>query len=114
MEIYQIRAVVEGGRATADDPRFILVGMDRYLAAGGRVSSDLFGELPDAVLDPESLQAAWRERVQPMIDYLKAEGLALYDEVLDAAGEQNMEVAFDASMIDFGYVEDRLRPGVKP
>ena len=75
---YQIRAVVEGGRATADDPRFILVGMDRYLAAGGRVSSDLFGELPDAVLDPEILQAAWRERVQPMIDHLKAEGLAVY------------------------------------
>ncbi len=75
---YQIRAVVEGGRATADDPRFILVGMDRYLAAGGRVSSDLFGELPDAVLDPEVLQGAWRERVQPMIDHLKAEGLAVY------------------------------------
>ena len=75
---YQIRAVVEGGRATADDPRFILVGMDRYLAAGGRVSSDLFGELPDAVLDPEILQGAWRERVQPMIDHLKAEGLAVY------------------------------------
>ena len=75
---YQIRAVVEGGRATADDPRFILVGMDRYLAGGGRVSSDLFGELPDAVLDPEILQAAWRDRVQPMIDHLKAEGLAVY------------------------------------
>jgi ParB family chromosome partitioning protein len=75
---YQIRAVVEGGRATADDPRFILVGMDRYLAAGGRVSSDLFGELPDAVLEPEVLQAAWRDRVQPMIDHLKAEGLAVY------------------------------------
>ena len=75
---YQIRAVVEGGRATADDPRFILVGMARYLAAGGRVSSDLFGELPDAVLDPEILQTAWRDRVQPMIDHLKAEGLAVY------------------------------------
>ena len=49
-----------------------------------------------------------------LADHLKAEGQALYDEVLDAAGEQNMEVAFDASMIDFGYVEDRLRPGVKP
>ncbi|MBB3892872.1 ParB family chromosome partitioning protein [Phenylobacterium haematophilum] len=75
---YQIRAVVERGRATADDPRFTLVGMDRYLAAGGRVTSDLFGELPDAVLDPEILQAAWRERVQPMIDHLKVEGLAVY------------------------------------
>lgn len=75
---YQIRAVVERGRVTADDPRFILVGMDRYLAAGGRVTSDLFGELPDAVLDPEVLQAAWRERVQPIVNHLQAEGLAVY------------------------------------
>ena len=75
---YQIRAVVEGGRVTEDDARFVLVGMDRYLEAGGRVSSDLFGELPDTVLDPEILQTAWRERVQPMIDHLKAEGLAVY------------------------------------
>ncbi len=75
---YQIRAVVERGRVTADDSRFILVGMDRYLAAGGRLTSDLFGELPDAVLDPEVLQAAWRERVQPIVDHLKAEGLAVY------------------------------------
>ncbi len=75
---YQIRAVVERGRVTADDPRFILVGMDRYLVAGGRVTSDLFGELPDAVLDPEVLQAAWRERVQPIVNHLQAEGLAVY------------------------------------
>ena len=75
---YQLRNVVEGGRLTVEDPRFTLVGMDRYLAAGGRVVSDLFGELPDALLDPEVLQAAWRERVQPIIDHLKAEGLAVY------------------------------------
>lgn len=75
---YHLRNVVEGGRLTVDDPRFTLVGMDRYVAAGGRVSSDLFGELPDALLDPDVLQAAWRDRVQPIIDHLKAEGLAVY------------------------------------
>jgi ParB family chromosome partitioning protein len=75
---YHLRHAVEGGRLAIDDPRFTLVGMDRYVAAGGRVSSDLFGELPDALLDPEVLQAAWRERVQPMVDHLKAEGLAVY------------------------------------
>lgn len=75
---YQLRNVVVGGRLTVEDPRFTLVGMDRYLAAGGRVVSDLFGELPDALLDPEVLQVAWRERVQPIIDHLKAEGLAVY------------------------------------
>jgi ParB family chromosome partitioning protein len=75
---YHLRHVVEGGRLTVDDPRFTLVGLDRYVAAGGRVTSDLFGELPDALLDPEVLQAAWRERVQPIVEHLKAQGLAVY------------------------------------
>jgi len=75
---YQLRAVVENGRATIEDERFVLVGRDRYVAAGGRMSSDLFGELPDALLDPEILQAAWRERVQPIVDHLKAQGLEVF------------------------------------
>lgn len=75
---YQLRAVVENGRATIDDERFVLVGRDRYLAAGGRISSDLFGELPDALLDPEILQVAWRERVQPIVDHLQAGGLEVF------------------------------------
>lgn len=75
---HHLRRVVEGGRATVDDPRFGLVGLDRYVAAGGRVSSDLFGELPDSLLDPEILQTAWRERVQPIAEHLKAEGLAVF------------------------------------
>ncbi len=75
---YQLRSVVERGRLTVEDPRFTLVGMDRYVAAGGKVASDLFGELPDALLDPDVLQAAWRDRVQPIVDHLKAEGLAVY------------------------------------
>lgn len=75
---YQLRAVVEHGRATVEDPRFTLVGMDRYVAAGGRVSSDLFGEMPDFLLDPEVLQTAWRDRVQPIVEHLKAEGLTVF------------------------------------
>jgi ParB family chromosome partitioning protein len=54
------------------------VGMDRYIAAGGRVSSDLFGELPDLLLDPEVLQTAWRARVQPIVEHLQAEGLTVF------------------------------------
>ena len=75
---YQLRQVVEHDRATVEDDRFTLVGMDRYLAAGGRVSSDLFGEFPDHLLDPEILQSAWRGRVQPIVEHLRAEGLAVY------------------------------------
>jgi ParB family chromosome partitioning protein len=75
---YQLKGLVTRGRVTVDDPRFTLVGLDRYVAAGGRVSSDLFAELPDALLDPEILTAAWRQRVQPMVTHLQAEGLAVY------------------------------------
>jgi ParB family chromosome partitioning protein len=75
---YQLKGLVTRGRVTVDDPRFTLVGMDRYVAAGGRVSSDLFAELPDALLDPEILTTAWRERVQPIAAHLQAEGLAVF------------------------------------
>jgi ParB family chromosome partitioning protein len=75
---YQLKGLVTRGRVTVDDPRFALVGMDRYVAAGGRVSSDLFAELPDALLDPEILSAAWRDRAQPIAAHLQAEGLAVY------------------------------------
>ncbi len=75
---YQIRRVVECGRLTIEDPRFTLVGLDRYVSVGGRVESDLFGEFPDTLLDPDILQAAWRNRVQPIAEHLQAEGLAVY------------------------------------
>lgn len=75
---YQLKGLVTRGRVTVDDPRFTLVGMDRYIAAGGRVSSDLFAELPDALLDPEILSAVWRDRVQPIAAHLQAEGLSVY------------------------------------
>ncbi len=75
---YQLRHLVERDRATAQDDRFVLVGMDRYVAAGGRVVTDLFGEMPDCLLDPQILQDAWRARVEPIAERFKAEGLAVY------------------------------------
>ena len=75
---YQLRHLVERDRATAEDDRFVLVGMDRYVAAGGRVVTDLFGEMPDSLLDPQVLQDAWRARVEPIAERFKAEGLAVY------------------------------------
>jgi len=77
-EDYQLRQLVDAHRGSTEDERFVLVGMDRYLAAGGRVASDLFGELPDSLLDPEVLQAQWRERVQPIIDHFNDAGLAVF------------------------------------
>jgi ParB family chromosome partitioning protein len=75
---YQLRAVIEQDRVTVEDDRFTLVGMDRYVAAGGRVSSDLFGEYPDYLLDPQILQAAWIERLQPLVDLLASDELTVF------------------------------------
>jgi ParB family chromosome partitioning protein len=75
---YQLRHLVERDRATAEDDRFVLVGMDRYVAAGGRVVTDLFGEMPDCLLDPQILQDAWRARIETIAERFKAEGLAVY------------------------------------
>ena len=75
---YQLRQVVERDRVTVEDERFTLVGMERYVAAGGRASSDLFGEFPDFLLDPEILQSAWCDRVQPIVEHLQGEGLTVF------------------------------------
>jgi ParB family chromosome partitioning protein len=77
-EDYHLRQLVDAHRGSTEDERFVLVGMDRYLAAGGRVAGDLFGELPDSLLDPEILQAQWRARIQPLIDHFNTASLAVY------------------------------------
>lgn len=75
---YQLQHALAADRVTREDDRFALVGLERYTAAGGRVESDLFGEMPERLLDPERLQSLWRDRVQPLVDAFKAEGLAVF------------------------------------
>lgn len=75
---YRLQQAVSGGRLTIEDPRLALVGLDGYRAAGGRVESDLFGELADRLLDPDKLQAAWLERAAPIIEAFKAAELTVF------------------------------------
>jgi ParB family chromosome partitioning protein len=75
---YQLQHLVTSGQVTAADPRLILVGRDRYAAAGGRVEGDLFGELPDRLLDPEILQDLWRARIEPLVEHFGEAGLQVY------------------------------------
>ena len=75
---YSLRQQLARTRVDASDPRLKLVGLDGYVAAGGRVESDLFGELPDTLLDPEVLAQAWRERIQPVVDGFKNAGVDVY------------------------------------
>jgi ParB family chromosome partitioning protein len=75
---YHLRSLVENSQVTVEDGRFGLVGAARYAAAGGRMVADLFGELPDRVLDPEVLDTQWRARIAPLIAAFKACDLAVY------------------------------------
>ena len=75
---YQLRNLLESDQVTVLDGRFGLVGAARYLQAGGRLVSDLFGEMPDRVLDPEILDGQWRDRIAPLIEAFKGQGLAVY------------------------------------
>jgi ParB family chromosome partitioning protein len=90
---YQLRQVMEAGRVTVEDARLVLVGLDRYLAAGGRTDSDLFGEMPDAVLDVDILERLWRDSVQPIIEHFKSQDLAVY---LGPEGAYRAPEGFDA------------------
>jgi len=75
---HRVREILSGARVDAEDPRFALVGMERYIAAGGRIESDLFGEMADTLGDPQILQDLWVARVQPVVEAFKADGLSVF------------------------------------
>jgi ParB family chromosome partitioning protein len=83
---HQVREILSGARVDAEDPRFALVGLERYIAAGGRIDSDLFGELPDTLGDPQILQDLWVARIQAVVEAFKEDGLAVF--VADRRGFQ--------------------------
>jgi ParB family chromosome partitioning protein len=74
---YQLKDLVGRGRMAVDDRRFRLVGVARYAEAGGRIESDLFGELPDVVADPGLVGRLWRERVEALSAGLAQRGVAV-------------------------------------
>jgi ParB family chromosome partitioning protein len=75
---YQLSNAINQGRVDESDEHLVLVGMDRYVAAGGRVEADLFGELDDRLLDPQILQDAWRKRIEPIVAALTVSGLKVF------------------------------------
>ncbi|MDP3748415.1 MAG: ParB N-terminal domain-containing protein [Phenylobacterium sp.] len=74
---HRVTEALGEGRVTAQDHRFALVGPERYAAAGGRIETDLFGERPDLLLDPEVLETLWIERATTLAGRLAREGLVV-------------------------------------
>jgi len=75
---HHLTSAVNRDRVDATNEHLVLVGMDRYVAAGGRVESDLFGEMDDRLLDPQILQEAWRARIAPVVTALTERGLKVF------------------------------------
>lgn len=75
---WQIAERLDDETATSRDRRFALVGAERYAAVGGRTESDLFGELPDRLLDRNILSGQWLERAGAVASILEREGLTIH------------------------------------
>lgn len=93
---WRVTERLDAGAVTTADRRFGLVGPERYAAAGGRTESDLFGERPDVLLDPDVLQALWAERAQAL-----AAGLA--GEALTVTLGPDADVGDDPALEPFGW-----------
>lgn len=62
--LYNLRNMIDSGRMTANNRLFKLVGVDAYVAAGGKIEEDLFGELPATIQNPELVVELWRNRAE--------------------------------------------------
>ena len=101
LQDYQLANRVGRTRTDINDVQLALGGLDRYVAAGGRVECDLFGELPDVLLDPEKLAELWEARAQPIVAGLEASGLGVF-----LAGEKGFRAPEGFFNLPFVYQGD--------
>ncbi|WP_439473069.1 ParB/RepB/Spo0J family partition protein [Brevundimonas sp.] len=75
---WRITEKLDEDQVTAGDARCVLVGAERYAAAGGRTVVDLFGERAPMLLDPAILTDVWTSRAREVALVFEAEGLAVH------------------------------------
>lgn len=75
---WRLHERLDQDRVTAHDPRCRLIDPERYVAAGGRLEHDLFGERPPILLDPEILSDGWQDRVRPLAAMFEAQGFVVH------------------------------------
>lgn len=83
---FRVSDALQAGRVTGEDRRCALVGAAAYAAAGGRIETDLFGELPEVWIDPDALDRAWLARAAELAGRLQADGAAVRVTVEPADG----------------------------
>ena len=75
---WRINERLPSGRVTIRDRRCALVSPEQYAAAGGRIETDLFDELPAVLLDPDKLSDLWLARVRRIALTFEAEGIEVH------------------------------------
>ncbi len=69
---------LDDARVTIRDRRCALVDPEAYGKAGGRTETDLFGEMPAVLLDPDILTDVWMVRARGIAAVFEAEGIAVH------------------------------------
>ena len=69
---------LDDAQVTLRDRRCALVDPEAYAKAGGRTESDLFGEMPAVLLDPDILTRVWMARARGIAAVFEAEGVAVH------------------------------------
>ncbi|MBP2159077.1 MULTISPECIES: hypothetical protein [Asticcacaulis] len=78
LRAYQIRDYMDNDGLSALSSLMQFVGMDDYLAAGGRKSCDLLEEMPDTCLDADLAMRLWSEKVTPIQAAFGAQGMDVF------------------------------------
>jgi ParB family chromosome partitioning protein len=75
---WRVKERLDDSRVTTRDRRCALVDLRAYADAGGRTETDLFGELPPVLLDPDILTEVWIRRARGIAAVFQAEGIAVH------------------------------------
>lgn len=75
---WRVSERLDDSRVTTRDRRCALVDPRAYADAGGRTESDLFGELPPVLLDPDILTDVWTRRARGIAAVFEAEGISVH------------------------------------
>ncbi|MGV9009976.1 ParB/RepB/Spo0J family partition protein [Brevundimonas sp.] len=100
---WRVQDKLDEGRVTTRDRRCALVDPQTYAEAGGRTETDLFGELPPVLLDPDILTTLWMRRVESIAAHFRGEGLTVH---VTAGPEPDLPEGLEA----LGYVYGRALP----
>lgn len=94
---------LDQGVLSAESPVISFVGMDAYRDAGGKVSADLLGELPDSCTDAPLAYRLWSEKIEPLKAVGEAAEVSVY---ISADSEADMPDGYCALPYRYNRAKD--------